>query len=215
MNKLVALNCNKYVYTCIIKAAVMISIKQSANQLITVTCNGTQYTESFEAPIGSTYTVSIAATTEGYNTGILSTTGGTVSEAITISATAAKLKTYTVTITQSANQTISVVSNGNTYTASFTATHGQTYTASISPIEGYNAGTLSSTSGTITGPITISATTATLKVYTVTVEQPENGYITVNGETGTSFTYSHGTEITVQAYANDGYEVTALYMDEG
>lgn len=62
--------------------------------------------------------------------------------------------------------------------------------------------------------ITISATAATLKKYTITVTQPANGRIEVNSQVGTSFTYNAGTKVTVQAFANSGYKVTALYVDK-
>lgn len=103
--------------------------------------------------------------------------------------------TVTVTIVQSANQTITVICNGNSYTSTFTAKAGSTYTASISASTGYNAGTLNSTSGTLTDNITISATAATLKTYTYTINQPTGGTITVtvDGVAYTStFTVQHG-----------------------
>lgn len=67
---------------------------------------------------------------------------------------------YTVTITQSANQTITVTAGGVAHTSTFTAQPGTTWTATIVADEGYNAGTLSATSGTLTDNITISATSA-------------------------------------------------------
>lgn len=75
----------------------------------------------------------------------------------------------TVTITQSANQTITVTCKNVAHTTSFTAQLGDTWTATIVADEGYNAGTLSATSGTLTDNITISATSAT--------EIPESKFI--------------------------------------
>ena len=126
------------------------------------------------------------------------------------------MKQFTVTITQSANQTITVKCNGTNHTSTFTAPYASTYTALIvvSNSVYYTPGTLNHTSGTITGNITISATPATLKRYTITVTQPTNGKITVNGTVGTSFTYNAGTSVTVQATANSGYKVTALNVDK-
>lgn len=71
-----------------------------------------------------------------------------------------ELWAYTVTITQSANQTITVTAGGVAHTSTFTAQPGTTWTATIVADEGYNAGTLSATSGTLTDNITISATSA-------------------------------------------------------
>lgn len=116
--------------------------------------------------------------------------------------------TVTVTIVQSANQTITVICNGNSYTSTFTAKAGSTYTASISASTGYNAGTLSSTSGTLTDNITISATAATLKIYTYTINQPTGGTITVtvDGVAYTStFTVQHGKTASNLCTPNSGY----------
>lgn len=116
--------------------------------------------------------------------------------------------TVTVTIVQSANQTITVICNGNSYTSTFTAKAGSTYTASISASTGYNAGTLNSTSGTLIDNITISATAATLKTYTYTINQPTGGTITVtvDGVAHTStFTVQHGKTASNKCTPNSGY----------
>lgn len=116
--------------------------------------------------------------------------------------------TVTVTIVQSANQTITVICNGNSYTSTFTAKAGSTYTARISASTGYNAGTLNSTSGTLTDNITISATAATLKTYTYTIKQPTGGKITVtvDGVAHTStFTVQHGKTASNKCTPNSGY----------
>lgn len=116
--------------------------------------------------------------------------------------------TVTVTIVQSANQTITVICNGNSYTSTFTAEAGSTYTASISASTGYNAGTLSSTSGTLTDNITISATAATLKTYTYTINQPTGGTITVTVDRvayTSTFTVQHGKTASNLCTPNRGY----------
>ena len=93
MNKTInSLNCNKFIYTNIQSSSIQVTINQSANQTIFVTCNGESYTDSFKAKRGSSYTVTIVAN-EGYNAGTLSSTSGTITEPITISATVATLKT--------------------------------------------------------------------------------------------------------------------------
>lgn len=116
--------------------------------------------------------------------------------------------TVTVTIVQSANQTITVICNGNSYTSTFTAKAGSTYTASISASTGYNAGTLNSTSGTLTDNITISATAATLKTYTYTIKQPTGGTITVTVDKvayKSTFTVQHGKTASNLCTPNSGY----------
>lgn len=116
--------------------------------------------------------------------------------------------TVTVTIVQSANQTITVICNGNSYTSTFTAEAGSTYTASISASKGYNAGKLSSTSGTLTDNITISATAATLKTYTYKINQPTGGTITVTVDGvahKSTFTVQHGKTASNLCKPNSGY----------
>lgn len=143
-----------------------INIIQSANQTISVNTSlsktGTAsylFGESTDVP---TVLATVTPST-GYNAGTASVqrSGNTFS----VSASAATLKTYTVTIEQTSHQTITVTCNGTPHTTSFTASHGSTWTATIVADEGYNAGTLSATSGTLTDNIEISATPATVKIY--------------------------------------------------
>lgn len=65
----------------------------------------------------------------------------------------------------------------------------------------------------ITGNVTISASPAEIMKHTITVQQPTNGHITVNGQTGTSFAINHGSKVTVEAVADSGYIVEGLYME--
>lgn len=115
---------------------VTVTIVQSANQTITVICNGNSYTSTFTAEAGSTYTASISANT-GYNAGTLSSTSGTLTDNITISATAATLKTYTYTINQPIGGTITVIVDGVAYTSTFTVQHGKTASNLCTPNIGY------------------------------------------------------------------------------
>lgn len=115
---------------------VTVTIVQSANQTITVICNGNSYTSTFTAEVGSTYTASISAST-GYNAGTLSSTSGTLTDNITISATAATLKTYTYTINQPTGGTITVTVDGVAYTSTFTVQHGKTASNLCTPNSGY------------------------------------------------------------------------------
>ena len=189
-----------------------VTITQSANQTITVTCGGKNYTSTFSALAGSQYTVKVTPNT-GYTAGTPNTTSGYVNSNISISASAATKATYVFTINKTSNQTITVTYGGTTYksTASanttFTATYGEKWTATIAGATGYNPGTLSATSGTITGNVTLSATAATIKTFTLTLNTVENGYWKVNGVTKAagSYTYSHSTSLTVECFANDGY----------
>lgn len=191
-----------------------VTITQSEHQTIKVTCGGQEHTSTFQALAGSQYTVTVTPET-GYVAGAPSSQSGYVNSNLTISSSPASKNQYLITIQQSANQTITVrVNNTTDYTSNFTANHGDTYTASIKANEGYTAGTLNSASGTITGTLTISATAAEIIKCTITVTQPANGRIEVNGQTGTSFAINYGTSTKIEAIANEGYVVEALYLDE-
>lgn len=123
------------------------------------------------------------------------------------------VRTRRIVINQTANQTIKIVYNGQTYTSSFTANIGGSFSVTVTPNTGYNAGTPNISNGTVpygTTDYVISATAATIKRFTITVSQPANGNITVNGQVGTSFTFDYGTSVTIQANANSGYKVTSL-----
>jgi len=189
-----------------------VTIVQSANQTITVTCNGIVYTSSFTAPAGGAYSVTVTPVT-GYTAGSPSSSSGYVNSNLTITASAASKKTYLVTITQSSNQTIKVVCDGTTYTSSFTANHGDTWTATVTPSTGYNAGTLSATGGTVTGAVTIKASAATIKTFTVTITQSSNQTIKVvcGGTTYTSsFTANYGATWTATVTPSNGYKAGTL-----
>ena len=49
--------------------------------------------------------------------------------------------------------------------------------------------------------------------YVITVEQPNNGVIRLNGDSINSATYNEGDQIIVQASANNGYNITSLLVD--
>ena len=164
----------------------------------------TKTEQTLSVPYGTTYSITYTGDT-GYTAGAAKS--GSITTNTTVTHNEASLTPYTVTIAQSSNQTITVTCGGKSYTSNFTATYGQHWTASISPETNYIAGTLSATSGTITGPITISATAATIKPK-LTLNEVANGYWTVNGtNVGTSYSayYNPGTQLTVECFANDGY----------
>ena len=197
-----------------------ITITQTANQEITVTCNGVAHTSTFTAPYGSTYTATIKSTNAAYNPGKLNITSGTLTENIAISATAAALKTYTVTITQPTGGSITINCNGTNHTSNFVARHGDKLTVNVTANTGYNItsiksnGTTISNGGTVTvtGAVAITATLA-LKTYTVTITQPTGGTINAvcNGTTYTkTFTATHGSTVRINVTANTGYNITSI-----
>lgn len=171
--------------------------------------------------------------TTGYNAGVPTVNGvkATLSDrdfiyhitqadiekgSLTVSATAAVIKTFTFTINQSAHQTITVTCNGVAHTSTFTATYGDKWTATITPETGYNAGKLSATSGTITGSVTVSATAAAIKTFTLSFGATTNQTYTatVGGvakaatASATSYTVNYGTTYSVVYTANSA---TAAY----
>ena len=99
--------------------------------------------------------------------------------------------TFTVTIKQTPNQTITVTtSDGVKHTESFDTKKGTTWTATVNGATGYNPGKLISTSGTITGATTVSATEATIKQFDFNITQSEGQTITVTTGDGIKHTES-------------------------
>ena len=197
-------------------ATYTVTITQTANQTIKVTTNdGVEHTSTFTANYGTTYTVTVTPAT-GYNAGTPSVSSGTITGNLTITATAATIKTFQVTITQTANQTIKVKAGSVEYTSTFTANYGTTYTVMVTPATGYNAGTPSVSSGTITGNLTITATAATIKTFTLSIGATTNQtYVaTIGGvaktatSSATNYTVDYGTAYSIVYTAN---AATAAY----
>ena len=197
-------------------ATYTVTITQTANQTIKVTTNdGVEHTSTFTANYGTTYTVTVTPAT-GYNAGTPSVSSGTITGNLTITATAATIKTFQVTITQTANQTIKVKTGSVEHTSTFTANYGTTYTVTVTPATGYNAGTPSVSSGTITGNLTITATAATIKTFTLSIGATTNQtYVaTIGGvaktatSSATNYTVDYGTAYSIVYTAN---AATAAY----
>ena len=150
-----------------------LTITQSAHQTITVTANGNKYTNTVSLPYGTTYTVAIEPA-EGYNAGKLNKTSGTLTGNDSISASAATIKQFTLTINQSEHQTITVTANGQTYTSSVKLDYGTKWKANIVPDTGYNSGTLNKTSGMILSDDEVYASAADVISYTINVVQLTN-----------------------------------------
>lgn len=128
------------------------------------------------------------------------------------------LNYFTVTITQSENQTIQVACNGNTYTSDFQALAGSSYTVTVIPETGYTAGSPSSSSGYVNSDLTITASPASKASYLVTIVQSAHQTITVtcNGTNYTSnFTANHGDKWTATILASSGYKPGALSATSG
>ncbi len=108
------------------------------------TTTATKNAQTLSVPYGTTYSITYTADS-GYNPGAAKS--GTVNGATTVSHNAATVATATVTIIQSANQTIHVYtpqkSGGTDHTSTFTCPIGTTYEAEVVADSGYLPGDLS------------------------------------------------------------------------
>ena len=213
------------------------NITQVANQTIKVEDEyGTSISTGTLLPMNTILVIYTKSTTTGYNSNRPTVNGSHIAPhqggggrfcypisqadvekgSLIVSADAATKQTFTFTINQSANQTITVTCNGTAHTSTFTATYGDKWTATIAPATGYNAGTLSATSGTITGAVTVSATAAAIKTFTLSFGATTNQtYTATVGGTAkaatanaTSYTVNYGTKYSVAYTANSA---TAAY----
>lgn len=203
-----------------------VSIIQSSNQTIHVytpqKIGGTDHTSSFTCPEGTKYEVEVVAD-NGYTAGIPNTKGGTVNSDITINATPATKSNVTITIIQSANQTIHTYTpykiGGIDHTSTFTCPVGTTYEAEVIAKSGYTAGVLNvGESGTFNSDITIDATAAVALQYTLTITQSAHQTITVtaNGKTYTnSVSLPYGTRWTATITPDTGYMAGKLNKTNG
>ena len=156
-----------------------INIPSKANQTITVTyvssIDGRTSTtsSSVSVPYGTTYTVKVAAN-EGYIAGTANPSSGTVVSDVNINVTDATVANATVTIVQSANQTIHVYTpkkGGTDHTETFICPIGTTYEVEVIAVNSdYKAGTPNTNGGTISRDETINANPATLIIPTGSIE---------------------------------------------
>lgn len=161
-----------------------INIPSKANQTITVTyvssLDGRTFTtsSSVSVPYGTTYTVKVTAN-EGYIAGIANPSSGTVVSDVNINVTDATVANATVTIVQSANQTIHVYtpkkSGGTDHTSTFVCPIGTTYEVEVIANSDYKAGTPNTNGGTISRDETINANPATLIIPTGSIEVTYKG----------------------------------------
>ena len=128
-----------------------------------------------------------------------------------------QLKVYRVHLKNVTGGTLRVTMDGKDYTSDFDIIWGHQITIHVDLNIAYNLTSVTldgvqvaeGSTHTITAEATITFTTA-LKRYQIQVVQPANGKITVNGTVGTSFTFTHGTQITVAATPNSGYKLKSF-----
>lgn len=198
------------------KSYFRIAITTKENETITVTASNKPVGEtgtgsypftsgSHWFPYGTTWTASVAGAT-GYNAGSLSPgTKGTLTNAnVTVTAGAASLKTFVLTLAATTHQTIKIqyqprnadgtmgswtsdIASGSS-AKTYTLRYGSKYkVTSFAAATGWNHGTLKNGSAngavnteyTLTGAITISATAATHKTYVLTLAAESHQTITL------------------------------------
>lgn len=163
----------------------------------------------------------------------MSTITGTITKAISFTATAATLKTYTLTINVGDHVTCTVrkgSASGTVLSSGATVSYGDKLYISYTTDEGYIAGMLTvsglteNTDGSysVTGTPTITMTSGTANTYTVTITQSENQTIHVyvpskaasNAVDHTStFTATYGTTYEAEVVANTGYTAGTLSVN--
>lgn len=156
-----------------------INIPSKENETVTVTyvssLDGRTSTtsSSVSVPYGTTYTVKVTAN-EGYIAGTANPSSGTVVSDVNINVTDATVANATVTIVQSANQTIHVYtpkkSGGTDHTSTFVCPIGTSYEVEVIANSDYKAGAPNTNGGTISRDETINANPATLIIPTGSVE---------------------------------------------
>lgn len=210
-----------------------VTISAPANENIAVLINNeTVYVEENTSvtlnniPYWTPYTVTVYSAT-GYEPGTLNVpANGTFNRNIersdgtilitTIEATIIK---YTVTVQQSAHQTITVRYNGTSYSedGSFEVPINTHITVSIKSDENYIAGTLNITERDVMENIIINATPAIeAEELLITISSGNNQVITVvvNGEEHTSDVYvPFGSSYTSYITANKGYTTNATIIN--
>lgn len=124
------------------------------------------------------------------------------------------LNEFTVTINQSAHQTIKVSCNGQIYTSTFKAAAGSKFTVTVEPEKGYTAGKPNYSNGYINSNITISASSASSSSCFITIVSGSHQTVkvTINNETSytSSFSASHGDTYYVEIIPEEGYIAGSL-----
>ena len=215
-----------YYVETIVKNTFTLTLAATTNQTITlkytqpgasqVTKTSTSSAQNFTVKVGTTWTATIAGSTY-YSAGSLNASSGTVRANTTVSASAATHITYTITLTQKSNETVTIhyknhsgtalASSWSTTTASVTLGKGSQYYSTIAASTGYTAGTItspgtSSSPNTLNAAVTISFTAATINKYTV---YAKTAGLTIGGtarSSGWSASYNYNASISVQTTAS-------------
>ena len=203
-----------------------IKINQPDNARIYVIYNNKLHTDSFPAIEGTICTTYIVPN-DGYSVTQFKINDTdipinerhqfTVDKDYTLSATT-QTSDLNINFNQVTGGFLYIIHNNTQKTSSFTCTYGDTITIIRIANYGYVAGTLYDNGKAIENYSTITVTedhtittSFAIQTFTVTVTQPTNGRITINGTYGSSFTFNYGSMMTIQCTPNDGYRVLKLY----
>ena len=205
----------------------LVTITQPANGTISAVYNNITHTSNFYAEYGSTVRVSISANT-GYHVNDITWNGNSVASGSTQTVTgnvtltgSISVNIYSVSFTNPIGAKFGILYQGVWYYDSpLNVAHGSTIRVQVDPNTGYqvdsiklgNTDIANGSDQTITGATSLTAT-ASLKTYTVTINNPTGATIsaTVNGTNYTNtFTAKHGTSIKYNVSASTGYDVTSF-----
>lgn len=177
-----------------------IVVNQSTNQTVYVIYDGNRYTDAFKAVKDSIITVEVIPD-DGYSAGtVYPSNKFTLVGNTDVSVSAATVKQLNVEIIQSPHQTIYVECNDRGYTSTFNTIYGTKFTASVIPDEGYTAGTLNKTSGTITSDTVIFVSNPSILFYPVTIEKGDHykyGVLYNGREYTSTFNAAYGSSINI------------------
>ena len=220
----------------------IVTVKQSANQIISVNYNDSVYTSNFKAQGGSKITFDVKPN-KGYIAGNLNITSPqTISKNLIISASeATEMDKYNVIVNTYVGQSIYVEYNNKSYKnkSVIGVYEGDPVTITIRAEEGFNVGTLSingdytidSKPNTylVSGDIVVTATEAIRNNYNINIPPTTNQTIRVNYtnittgnsgymESGTAYKQlrlPYGSEYTVSVTADSGFNAGRLSTTGG
>lgn len=196
----------------------------------------------FTVLAGTTWTASITSVATGFNKGSLNTTKGTITgNGVTITASNATRKNYTLKLIGTTGQTITLYftqpgSSQQTKTStssaqSWTVAYGTTYKAKLAASTGYTKGSLSiaeNTNYTLGGDVTVSATAAKAVTpsitftrsgetrsnwynFTVTYTNPSGSRVTT-GTNPTSVTIKYNTTVAFKKLNSPSHAELQIYQ---
>ena len=184
------------------KTMLRVDIRQVPHQTITAHYNGKDYTEPFMAEYGSEITFTVTADKNYYEGTLNYDRIDKLTESVIIrNIEPPRVQSYIVRINQSEHQRISVEYNGKSYYETFEIPMNvaHDYAVYIDADDGWNAGEIKEVKDKNKRGTTISASSASLIMKTITVEQYQNQniWVYVTEPSGTVEVYKERFSITV------------------